>query len=147
MDKTINIGQIMTTEVLYLHPEDIMDKVKDIFNKYDFHHLPVVNDNEEVVGIISKTDYFKLQHTFTMFKRKDSKAFNQAIFRSLLVKEVMTDSVVMLQPEESIQVAMGVFRENLFHAIPIVNEQKKLLGILSTYDLLNYAFKDEMLLQ
>ena len=146
MNRTTNIGSIMTTDVLTIHPDDTMNKVSDMFNMNDFHHIPVVEEDVRVVGIVSKFDYFKLQSTFTLFKRKDPEEYNKAIFRSLLVKDVMTKQVAMLHPEDSLQMAAGIFRENLFHAIPIVDEENKLVGILSTYDLLNYAFREPMLL-
>lgn len=146
MDKNISIKQIMTTDVLFVGPNDLMSKVSDIFKSHDFHHIPVVEADGTVVGIISKSDYYRLQNTFTLFKRKDAEEYNQAVFRTLLAKEVMTSHVATLHPEDRIQIAVGIFKENLFHAMPIVDDQKKLVGMLSTYDLLNYAFRDEVLI-
>ena len=99
-----------------------------------------------VVGIVSKTDSYKLENTFTLFKKSKVEEYNSAIFRSLLVKEVMTKQVATLGPDDSLQLAAGIFRENLFHAMPIVDNERKLVGILSVYDLVNYAYQEPMLL-
>lgn len=140
MDTQTPIRDLMTTVVIAVQPTDTMDEVQDLFRKNSFHHLPVV-DNGKVVGILSKTDYLKLLHGFTMFRTEKSEAYNNAVLRSLLVREVMTKQVATLKADDPIEVAAAFFRENLFHAIPIVDEEHELIGILTTFDLLNYAFR------
>ncbi len=141
MDRQTKVAQIMTTKVVTLHPHETMDKVREFFRKQNIHHLPVVQYGK-VVGMISQTDYLKILHGFTLFKTKQSEAYNDAILRSLLVGEVMTKQVATLHPEDTVQVAVGYFRENLFHALPIVDDKGDLVGILTTYDLLNYAYNE-----
>lgn len=135
------IKNIMTTEVISIQPTDTMDKVDRVFNTVDIHHLPVVDDNNQILGIISKADYFKILHGFTLFKAPVSKTYNEAVLRSLLAKEVMTKQVATLHPDDAVSKAADYFRENRFHAIPIVNEDRILVGILSTYDIINSMFK------
>lgn len=143
MNKQTTVGQIMTTPVITVAPNDTMDKVQAIFRKNNIHHLPVVDDGQ-VVGMISNTDYMRLLHGFTLFKTEKSEEYNDAILRSLLANEVMTRQVAVLNPGDSLELAAGYFRENLFHALPIVEEKsQKLVGILTTYDLISYAFSEE----
>ena len=141
MDKSTTVGQIMTTKVICVRPDDTMDKVQDIFRKNNIHHIPVV-DEGKVKGIISKGDYLKLLHGFTLFKTQKSEEYNDAILRSLLAREVMTRQVAMLNPDDTLEMAAGYFRENLFHALPIIDEGGRLVGIVTTYDLLNFAFSE-----
>jgi CBS domain-containing protein len=139
MDKLIKVGQIMTTEVITVSPNDTMDKVQKIFRTNNIHHVPVVEEGR-VVGILSKTDYMKLLHGFTLFKAHKSEEYNDAIMRSLLVKEAMTRQVATINQDDTVELAAGFFRENLFHALPIVDHKGMLVGIITTFDLLNYAF-------
>lgn len=139
IDKTTTVAEIMTERVIVVRPNDTMDVIQDIFRKNNIHHVPVV-DNGMVVGMVSHADYLKLLHGFTLFKTKKSDEYNDAILRSLLVKEVMTKQVATLGPEDSLELAAGFFRENLFHALPVVDEDNMLIGIVTTYDLLNYAY-------
>jgi acetoin utilization protein AcuB len=142
MDKTVTVGQIMTTNVITVSPEDTMEKVQKIFRTNNIHHIPVV-DGKKIIGIISKSDYLKLLHGFTLFKTHKSEEYNDAIMRSLLVKEVMIKQVAVLNPGDSLDMAAGFFRENLFHALPIVDEQTgELVGIVTTYDLLSFAYSE-----
>ncbi|RMG80459.1 MAG: CBS domain-containing protein [Bacteroidetes bacterium] len=146
IDRTLPVAQLMTTDVVFVKPDDVLTKVDELFRAHNIHHLPVIDEEGKVVGIISKTDFYRLQHGMTLFKATDAEAFNQALFRSLLVKEVMTKQVAKLHPDDTIEIAAGIFRENLFHAMPVVDKDNKLVGILTTYDLLNYAFREPALL-
>ena len=139
------VGEIMTKPVITVHRDDSMDKVQDIFAKHNIHHIPVIEEGNRVVGIISKSDYLRILHGFTLFKTEKSVEYNNAIMRSLLVSEVMTRQVATLAPEDSLEMAAGFFRENLFHALPVI-ENGVLIGIITTFDLITYAYADPYML-
>jgi len=133
----------MTAPVITVGTDETMDKIQDIFRKNKIHHIPVT-DGGKVVGMISEKDYLRLLHGFTLFKTHKSEEYNDAILRSLLAGEVMSKQIAVLNPEDPLEMAVGFFRENLFHALPIVDEEEqKLVGILTTYDVISYAFSEE----
>lgn len=141
------LKDIMTTKVISLTTNDNLLLVNDLFRKHNIHHLPVVDANGKVVGMVSKSDFYKLQDTFSFFNQEAAARLNTALFRSLLVGEVMTQQVATLETEDTVLTAASYFRENLFHAIPIVNPIKQLVGIVTTYDLLNFAFKEAVFVE
>lgn len=134
------IRDVMTTRVLTVDAGETMERVRFIFEHHKIHHVPVVKSGK-VLGIISKADYYKILHGFTLFKAQKSEEYNNAVLRSLLAEEVMTKQVAKLQPEDSLTLAAAYFQENLFHAIPVVDDDDLLVGILTTYDLIAYAYK------
>ena len=144
MNTQLPISTIMTTAVLTLGPKDLMRDVEDIFRKNTIHNIQVVEENGKLAGIISQTDFYKIQHGMTLFKSKNVESFNSTLMGSLLVEEVMTKQVAALHFNEPINVAVGILQENLFHALPVVDDNHKLVGILTTHDLLNYAFRKEI---
>jgi CBS domain-containing protein len=123
------ISSIMTKEVITVRPDDSLAVVKNILFEKHIHHLPVT-DEGKLVGIITSYDLVKL-----------GKCHED--YADILVKEVMTQKVATLESHEKIGAAAQVFLENLFHGIPIVNEQKELVGIITTHDVLKYEFKKE----
>lgn len=143
-DRSTTVGQIMSTPVITVGPDDTMKKVQDIFRMNNIHHIPVVVDGK-VAGIVSKSDYLRLLHGFTLFKTEKSVEYNDAIMRSLLVGEVMTKQVATLGPEDTVEMAAGFFRENLFHALPVVSKGK-LVGIVTTFDLITFAFSEPVMM-
>ncbi len=139
----IPIKNIMTTEVITVQPNDLMMMVKEIFDANKFHHIPVVDESGSLVGMISRHDYNIILTRLSIFKNSRTEADNQKIMRALLVEDVMTQQVTKLRPKDSIFKAVEIFKENLFHAVPIVDDENLLLGLLSTFDLLNYAFDEK----
>lgn len=135
------LSEIMTTDLITVGPEDRMEKVDKIFNENEFHHLPVVDEENRLVGILSKSDYLMLCNSFTIFNTRIAKEQNRRLFASMLVKEIMQKNAAKLHPDSPILLAVGFFKENLFHAIPIVDMEDKLAGIVTTFDLINHAYQ------
>ncbi len=126
------IKTIMSTKLLTVTPKDPLVDVKKIFDEHNIHHLPVVR-YKTIVGLISKTDllYFLKGASSDGYE----KILNEARLNNYLAEEIMTTGLAKLSPNEKIATAVEVFKENLFHAIPIV-ENDELVGILTTYDII-----------
>lgn len=141
-NRTIPISQLMTTDLITLGPNDTLIKVDEIFRTNEFHHIPIVDKAGQLLGIISRVDFYKMEDSFTVFNSVKSRTTNASLFQSLLTQEIMTKKLATLHPEDTAITAMGLFKDNLFHAIPIVDDNQKLVGLLTTYDLLTYAYKE-----
>jgi len=124
MDYSLPIASLMTPQVITLKETDNVYKALELFEGYHFHHLPVMGDNHELIGIVSSLDLTKANHN-----------------GETLIKDIMTPDPTVLDSDDSIGLAADIFLANAFHAIPIV-EDRKLIGILTTHDLLEYAFKN-----
>jgi CBS domain-containing protein len=141
--KSIAVSRVMTDFVISVNPDTPMNKVDEIFQSERIHHLPVVNELSEVVGMMSRREYYMLQDHFTLFGTDSAKRSNQRILSSLLVKEIMQKHPITILDTANLKDAYGVFRENLIHALPVVDKSNKLKGILTTMDLLRYAYAEE----
>jgi len=123
------LSKIMVTDLKTVSPDATLDIVRELFQQNRIHHLPVV-EGKQLVGMISTTDLYKL-----------GKPFDE--YRGIKVKEVMTNKVGTLFSNEQIGAAAEVFLENLFHAVPIVNEERELVGLVTTFDVLKFQFEQE----
>ncbi len=123
------ITTIMTAEPITITPEDNLATVYKTFRSKRIHHLPVV-EGKKLVGILTTYDLFKLE------KSLDD-------YGNILVKDVMTTKLATLEPTAKVGSAVLLFIENLFHAVPIVNEDKELVGIVSTLDVMKYTLKKQ----
>jgi len=130
------VEKIMSDSVISLHPHDTLKLVDRTFDKHKFHHIPITDVNRHVIGIISKEDIMRLISIRKEFTDKD--------FASIRVKDFMSDKVVTIQPDDTVGLAADIFMTNHFHAIP-VTEDDKLVGIVTTHDLIKYAFGDVIL--
>jgi len=136
------VKEVMTDHVISVEPTAVMTTVAEIFRTHQIHHIPVVEDGK-VIGMISTAELNRLEHHFSLFKSSQAKDINTAIFGSLLAREVMTSKIVMIRESDTVQFAADIFKENLFRALPVVDEEKHLVGILTPYDLMVYAYRLE----
>jgi len=128
----------MTTDLITVIGDTAMDKVEHIFKTNNFHHLPVVDKTGKLIGILSEGDYKMVCDKMVLFTQKPDE--NLRFLKSILVSEMMTRFVAKLNPDDTVETAADLFKENLFHAIPIVDDNDILKGMVTTFDLINYAF-------
>jgi len=129
----------MTSDVISCYPNDTLDSVKDKIVNNLIHHIPVV-ENEKVVGIISKSDLHRMEHHFTLFENPEAEQSNIQIFSTILAKEIMATPVICIREDEPVNAAVEVFLENTLHALPVVNHDDHLVGIVTTFDLIRFSF-------
>lgn len=136
------LSELMTTQMQTVEEYDTMEAVARIFEQHDVHHVPVRSGKGDLLGIVSKSDFLKISFGMSLFGNPEKDTYNKALYKTTLVRDVMTRIVVTLEPDDTVETAAKIFQENLFHAIPIVSG-KRLLGIVTTYDLLNFAFRKQ----
>lgn len=127
-----HVSTIMSKELLTVHPKDTLDEVKEIFDKNKIHHLPVVKF-KQIVGMISKTDLLYFLRGY--HNDPSSEVFEKNRLQAFNAGEIMTTGLAKLEPTDKIAVALEVFKENLFHAVPVV-DKGELIGLVTTYDVL-----------
>ncbi len=135
MNPNLAIHHIMTSELITVAPEASLKYIKSIFESNDFHHLPVVGESGMLKGIISREDYYKVGYVLS----KRGLDQNLATYDQLKAKDIMTEYPVNVEPDDSIGLAADIFLANQFHALPVV-EEGKLMGIVTSHDLLSYCF-------
>ncbi len=136
------LSEIMTTDLVTVDSDTTVDVIEKIFDENDFHHIPVLKKSGELVGIISKVDYIMICDRMTIFQKHYNEHINSRFFKSLLAEEIMSTYLATAEPTDTVAFAASLFKENLFHSLPIVDKEDKLLGMVTTFDLLNYAFSE-----
>jgi acetoin utilization protein AcuB len=94
-------------------------------------HLPVV-DGDKLVGIISDRDLRRPRWADTI---DDWTSYYQ-ITDDVTVKDVMTSNPEVLHTYDKILKAVSIFREQRYGALPVLDKDGDLVGILSAQDLL-----------
>jgi acetoin utilization protein AcuB len=131
------VSSIMTRNLITVHPKDSLLDVKAIFDNHRIHHIPVV-EFKKLVGMISKSDLLHYQRDYSQVPYKD--VFEESRLKAYKVGEVMTKGLATLSPDDRIDVAIEVFRENILHAIPVV-ENEELVGLITTHDIIEALAK------
>jgi acetoin utilization protein AcuB len=121
----------MTPSPVTVSPATSVAKARDVMLYRRIRHLPIVDDGR-LVGIVTDRDIRTVQPSpATSFSVGEIRF----LFDKLKVSEVMTRSVVTVDPEEPLAEAVRLLLDNKFGALPVV-EGQALVGILTELDLL-----------
>lgn len=137
-DITTRVEQIMTNDVIVLSPNDPLAKAKEVMESHNIHHLPVVDSDNNLLGILSNVEINTIKDWTDKFKNNGFEKSHR-LFGSLLAKDVMIKDVYFIDPKMSLYRIATIFNENAFHCLPVV-EDGKLKGIVTPLDLIRYAY-------
>ncbi|MEM7612276.1 MAG: CBS domain-containing protein [Pseudomonadota bacterium] len=121
-----SIHRVMTESPSTVGPEQTLGQVRKLFDAHNIHHLPVVDDGK-LVGIVSASDFLKLQLIMNHEIHVDR----------VLVHQIMQAEPTTLQPDATLRDAAERLLAGHFHALPVV-DAGAVIGIVTTSDLAQY---------
>jgi CBS domain-containing protein len=128
---SIRIGHIMRQNVEVLSNKALFNEVLKALGHSRYDSLPVVNDQDELVGVIKYTDI--------------ADALYDPILRNLVVADEMTTQrYLKLTPEDTLESAMAALKDHPNDAYLFVvdkDNSKKLVGVVRRNDLLSVQMR------
>jgi len=146
----ITVKTLMTPNPVTVTPETSLVEAANILSKYHFNGLPVVGRDNVLVGIMTDNDlltkgsaihlptFLKLMESFQVYKN-DASGISGDVKKILAmrVKDIMNPDPLVLRDDATLQEALRAFAEHhRVNPIPIVDEQKRLKGVLSRHDII-----------
>lgn len=126
------VGDVMTREVTTVAPDATLLEASLLLRSTGFRHLPVVSDGR-VVGILSDRDVERASPT--LLNRVSPEEYNR-IFEATPVSKVMTAHPVTVTSKTPLKQAVAMMVERKINALPVVEAEKKLGGLITSTDLL-----------
>lgn len=124
--QALKVEDYMARKLITFNPNQPMHEVVDALMKHKISGGPVVNDQGELVGVISEGDCLK--------EVVKGKYDNMPIFTGL-VEEHMAKNVITVDPNLNIFEAAKMFLEKRLRRFPVVYEGK-LIGQISQKDVM-----------
>ena len=133
----MKVHDYMSINPVTIHQEESLLKARNIMKQQQLYHLPVMGDNNELVGIIN-------YHTILSFAPSSGSPINfwemLDIISRMKVEDVMGKHPVTINPDSPIENASTLMRDENVEALPVMN-QNVLEGIITDHDIHN-AFTD-----
>ncbi|QAA34246.1 CBS domain-containing protein [Clostridium manihotivorum] len=120
----MKIKSILKSNTKALIVNDDIDKALKIMDELNLNGMPVVDENNTLVGMVVKADIYRFMIT-------------PGHYENCPVDWVMSNSVILAQANEDVEVVAKRLRKNDIISMPVV-ENDKLLGIVTIEDLLDY---------
>lgn len=129
----MRIEDLMTPEPVSVEPDNTIAETLLLMYRHDIRHLPVV-EKGRLEGIVSDRDIKQ-----TMGPPALTKGTLDAAEAELPVSKIMTRNPIAMHPGDSVKSAIEQMVENRISCLPVVDHERKLVGIVSEIDLLRYC--------
>ena len=136
----IRVGDVMTKRVVTAKRNSDIHEISALFSENRISGLPVVDEENRVVGIVSEADVLSMagmekEHTFKdilkhilgepLPKRKHGET----------VGEIMSSPAITASAEADIREVAGILEGKRIKRLPVVDGENRLLGIISRGDI------------
>ena len=137
-------ADVMVTNVISVTPDVLVQDVAYILLSNRISAVPIVDDEGELLGIVSEGDLMRRAETGTgrhrpwwlaMLTGRDIRALDYAKEHSRRITDVMTSKVVTATPDTPLRDIATLLEKNGIKRVPIVKDGK-MVGIVSRANLL-----------
>jgi homoserine O-acetyltransferase len=111
----ILVGDVMTNEIAKINEESSIDEAARLMLENKVTHLPVVSDGDKLIGIVTAWDISKA-----------------VALKCSKLDEIMTKKVILSKPEDRIEKAAEKMNKYNISSLPVVNDNRKVIGIITT---------------
>lgn len=128
----IEIETIMSTDLVTVTPEDTVERARVLMHDRRIHHLPVVNGEHELVGLVTLSNV--LAATDSFLRDEDSRIHPDQI----RIADIMVADVVTVDQHAGIRQAALFLEKHRIGCLPVVSNGK-LTGIITDTDFVGVA--------
>ena len=146
----VTAASIMTKNIITAKAETPLAEVASVMNEHKFNGLPIVDENNVLVGIVTEYDMISgvsgihlptLQAVLSKLPvfSKDKSEFNEDIesVSKLTAKDIMNKDPLTLLATATFEEVLTAFREHhRVNPIPVINDKRQVVGVISRYDVL-----------
>ena len=132
------IRELMSPQVVTIGEEKSMLEARELMRSNNYRRIPVVDDIKRIRGIITDGDIGRSEPSDASTLSKYEASY---LLSKLKVRDVMTKAVLTVRETDGIEIAAYQLYKNKIGALPVVNEDNKLSGIITDSDIFK-AFVD-----
>lgn len=128
----VTIESIMTTDLITVSPTDTLATARDLMREHRIHHLPVIEGEDHLVGLVTLTNV--LAATDSFLRDED----NRMRASDIPVNDVMVSDVATVEEDASLRQAALFLEKHKIGCLPVVTDGK-LKGIVTDTDFVAVA--------
>ncbi|WP_444998263.1 CBS domain-containing protein [Aliikangiella sp. IMCC44359] len=127
----LTVEDVMTPKPITLSRYNSMADARKLMNEHGFRHLPVVDEQQQVIGLVSQRNI--LANSISSQSYIDAKELAK-IEVGTLVADFMTTEITTITQNTCITDAALLIHKKKFGCLPVVNNQNELIGIITDHD-------------
>jgi acetoin utilization protein AcuB len=128
------ITQHMTRNPVTVSPETTLPAVREILQNGKFRHLPVVNGDHRLVGIVTDRDLRSASPSSVLPPERLTACHSE--FDQTPVSAIMSRAFFTLTPISTLDDALILLDREKIGALPVVDQEQRVIGMFSMRDLM-----------
>ncbi|MFJ2915702.1 CBS domain-containing protein [Streptomyces sp. NPDC087228] len=144
--KRIKVGDLMTDEVVSVVPVTSFKEVAKLLAQHNISGLPVLDDEDRVVGVVSESDLLNRQaarHLVTGDLPDAAIGTAVSSGAEFTAAEVMSTPAVTVHADETAPDAARLMMRSGVERLPVVDDEDRLVGIVTRRDLLRLFLRPD----
>jgi acetoin utilization protein AcuB len=130
----MKVSKIMTRNPVITHPDLSLTDARSLMDKEKVSHIPVLNKNNELVGLITKADLLKASPSSATSLDMYEISY---LLSKLTVEKVMEKKVITVHENEVVEEAARIMADNGIGCLPVLNGSL-LTGIITDTDIFHF---------
>ena len=135
--KKTKVSEIMTSPAVTVRVDQPFRNIPKLFTQHHIRHIPVVDDRQRLVGLLSQRDLFRIQPPKKTLEGE--LVYDDALLGNIILANVRITDPFCMKEKENMGDALVTIVEKKYGCIPIVNEENVVKGILTQVDILKVA--------
>ncbi|MFE9109813.1 CBS domain-containing protein [Streptomyces collinus] len=127
------VGEVMTSDVVQACRTTPFKEVVRLLDHHRISGLPVVDDDDKVLGVVSRTDLV----------RDQANRAGRDPARAVTAQDLMSVPAITVHPEQSVPDAARLMERRGVERLPVVDEEDRLIGIATRRDLLRVFLRTD----
>lgn len=128
----MNIDTIMSTNIVTIPPTENLDTARTLMHQNRIHHLPVVDKDEKLVGLVTLTNV--LAATDSILRDPE----NRMHAKEISIRDIMVTDVATVDEHASMRQAALFLEKHRIGCLPVVTDGR-LQGIITDTDFVGVA--------
>ncbi len=132
----IYVSDLMTSKVFTLQRTDTLQDVRSLMQLAKIRHIPVTGEGGQFVGLLTHRDLlgYAVSHLAEIDPQEQ-----EEIESAIMVGEIMQTDVRTVSPDTLLREAAEILYRNKYGCLPVLDGDKKLVGIITEADFLRLA--------
>ncbi len=128
----MNVSDLMTAKPLSIHQNGTLRQALELMENNHFRHLPVLNSDGQLVGILSDRDCRTAINSPHILRERWQ---DEELIETLRARALMTPAPIVIEPDAEADEAARLMLNNHISCLPVILGET-LVGIVTTSDIL-----------
>ena len=143
----VKARDVMTKTAVFVKKDTPLEKVAETMADHSISGVPVVDNEDRVVGIISEKDFLRRMDS------KDTSSFMSVVsvclkskgcvalsMREQKAEDIMISPVITVGEDTPISEIADIFTKQNINRVPVTDQKDELMGIVSRADIIRSSF-------